>query len=80
MSTGYRIAFGRSVFASWYRTRELAVAFLDRSEALDLANGVRPKDGDRRIILEGTTPIEIRFAILGQWIATDLTISTEPRK
>jgi hypothetical protein len=78
MSTGYRLAFGKSVFASWYRTRELASASLDKIEALDLANGTRPKDGNRRIILEGTTPVEIRFAVLGQWITADL--STEPRK
>lgn len=74
MAHEYRVAFGKSVFAHTFRTHEIAADYLDKSEALDLINGARPRDGERRLILRGVTPVEIRFAVLGQWIAADLVV------
>lgn len=77
MSDIYRVAFGKSVFAHTFRTKRYAEEYLDKSEALDLINGTRPKDGERRMILRGVTPVEIRFAVLGEWIACDLVVDKE---
>jgi hypothetical protein len=64
----YRVAFGRSVFTTVFATQQEASEYLDQSEALDLINGFRPKDGDQRTILRGVTPVEIRFAVNREWI------------
>jgi hypothetical protein len=70
----YRVAFGRSVFTATFTSLEDAQFYLDKSEALDLACGRRPKDNDRRLIIRGTVPVEVRFAVLGEWITADMVV------
>jgi hypothetical protein len=70
----FRVAFGRSVFTATFLTFEDAANYLDKSVALDLACGRRPKDNDRMVIIRGTDPVQVRFAVLGQWIIADMVV------
>jgi hypothetical protein len=74
MTDQFRVAFGRSVFTTTFATQQEASEYLDQSEALDLLNGFRVRDNDQRVIIRGVTPVEIRFAVNGEWITADLVV------